>query len=250
MPGVLCDIWILADGARRSDGTGAWIADNAIERCWSLAVFDPLDELTERILWNWPWREQAAMRHTRSKEESCEIGRVVSTAHQPLHAAVVVDGPLRENQLVGESMPHDQLAAGLLESPQVRVVRAHHRPVHLDRLLEQLIEPMIRRGRPIPGTLRDGWIPLDPCAEVLQDEWEWYANRLATAGGRVGETIEGVRDWPGEGRPPGQPVPEEVAAGCAWPGDDLRDRPLDGIQHLLERRAVHPTSARTRGSHR
>src|SRR5215813_4210548 len=49
------------------------------------------------------------------------------------------------NQLVGLSVPDDQLSACFLEAAQIRVVRADYVAVHLDRLLEQLVELVIRR---------------------------------------------------------------------------------------------------------
>src|SRR5712691_9855416 len=57
VPVVVGDVRIYADGSRRGDGTSARITDHTIERGWSLAVLDPLDELTERILRNRPWCE-------------------------------------------------------------------------------------------------------------------------------------------------------------------------------------------------
>ena len=77
MPDIARDVRILADRARRRDGTGARIADDTIQRGWSVAVLDPLDELTERIRRNWPWCEQAAMRHAWREEESREIRRLI-----------------------------------------------------------------------------------------------------------------------------------------------------------------------------
>src|SRR5262245_24678957 len=87
---------IHADRPCRSDGTGARITDDTVERAWRFAVLDPVHELAQRIPRLRPWSALAVV-HAWREEQPSEIVRIVFAAHRLLHALVVVDGSLREN---------------------------------------------------------------------------------------------------------------------------------------------------------
>ena len=219
MPGIGGHLRVHADRPCRHDGARARITNDTIERLRCPAVLDPIHELAQRVGRLCPW-SATAVGHAWREEQSREVGRSLPVANQPLHALVVIDRPLREDQLVGQPVVDEELSARLLEATKIRVVRTHHVPEQVDRLPEQLVEAGVRRGRPIPGAPRDGRILLDPCPEILQDERERCADRLAIRGDRVADA--------GEARTGFEPVPQEFPGGAPRSLPDLRDNPRIG----------------------
>src|SRR5688572_4372909 len=67
-----------------------------------------------------------AMRDTGRHEESNELRRLLRAAHLLLHARVVVDAAFSGDQLVGPSVPDDDLAAAIAERREVGIIGRDH----------------------------------------------------------------------------------------------------------------------------
>src|SRR5437879_2172914 len=90
----------------------------------------------------------AAMRHARNHEQSIELARLLRATHRLGYGLVVVDVAQRRDLAVRPSDILDQLAALLLEGPQIRIDRTEDRSGASLRLTSEFFYAERVRGPP------------------------------------------------------------------------------------------------------
>ena len=72
-----------------------------------------------------------------------------SASHLLLDALVIVDRPLRRDELIGPPVPDYRLAAAIAESRQIRIIGSDHSAVLFHRLIPVTLVCRRRDGGPV-----------------------------------------------------------------------------------------------------
>src|SRR5882757_249949 len=134
-------------------------------RC--LAIFDPADEGIHQPGWA-RTRAYESMVNARHEKQPGELHRLSGSAHLLLNLPVIVYGALRGNELIGQAVIENQLAAAVTKVGEIRIITSEDRAELLDRLIEEQFIFSIRQGRPVPVRILDQKI-----MEVLEGDIDW-----------------------------------------------------------------------------
>src|SRR4029077_1928244 len=101
------------------------------------ALFHPVNDRLELVL-RLRTAAAAAVAHAGRHEVSVELLRLgVATAHEVGGGVVVHHAALRHDELVGPALPHHDLATGVPEGGEIRVLARHHGIDHAHGVLEE-----------------------------------------------------------------------------------------------------------------
>src|SRR5439155_21042007 len=144
----------------------------------------------------------------RSQEQSRKLRRLLWSAHLLLHPLVVIDGAVRRDELVGQAVIDDELAAPVTEPRQIRIVRSEDGAVLLDRLPPEQFKSRRRQCRPVPLRILE-----QEELEPLQRDAERFSCQRRTARASEGEQVRAAR----------QTVPKECSILPARAFPELAD---------------------------